>query len=126
MIKCHNDETPMQDCGKQLLDSMTSLAKALAQAEGDQRYQKTLKKQQEKIDNPELSPSAKVLSTMSQESLSWLDFAGALSKNHKISLTKNSSIDLSESVQQSFSEASNIKLNDTLSFEQFMQDYQTE
>ena len=124
MIKCHNDETPMQSCGKQLLNSMTSLAKVLDQAKGDQRYQKTLNKQQQKINNPALTPSDQVLSTMNQESKSWLDFAGELSKKHKIALNQNNSTDLITSVQKSFSEARNIKLNDTLSFEQFMQDYQ--
>jgi len=129
MIKCHNNETLMQTCGKQLLDSMSSLAQALDQAKGDQRYQNTLSEQQAKIHSPELSPSAQVLSAMKKESTSWLDFAGELSKQHKISLTQSKqdpSTDFIASAQQSFSDANNIKLNDTLSFENFIQDYQTE
>jgi len=129
MIKCHNGETLMQTCGNQLLDSMSSLAKVLDQAEGDQRYQNTLIEQQEKIRSPELTPSAQLLSAMKNESASWLDFAGELSKKHKNSLTKSiqdHSTNFTASVQQSFNEANTIKQNDTLSFEKFMREYQTE
>jgi glutamate--cysteine ligase len=126
MIKCDNNETPMQNCGKQLLNDMASLAKVLDQAEGDQRYQKTVYEQQEKIYNPALTPSDQVLSTMNQESKSWLAFASEISKKHKVSLNQNNATDLIASVQESFSEASKIKLNDTLSFAQFIQDYQAE
>lgn len=128
MIKSPKDEILMQTCGKQLLDSMSSLAKVLDQAKGDQRYQNTLNEQQAKIQAPELSPSAQVLSTMKQESASWLNFAGALSKKHKISLTQNraeNSSDFTASVQQSFNEARTLKQSDTLSFDHFMQNYQT-
>jgi len=127
-IKCHNGEVLMQTCGKQLLESMSSLAKVLDKAEGDQRYQNTLNEQQEKIHSPELSPSAQVLSTMKQESASWLDFAGELSKKHKISLTQSmldNSTNFIAAAKHSFDEANNIKLNDTLSFDKFMRDYQT-
>jgi glutamate--cysteine ligase len=129
MIKCHNGEVLMQTCGKQLLDSMSSIASVLDKAEGDQRYQNTLNEQQEKLHSSELSPSAQVLSTMKHESASWLNFAGKLSKKHKISLTQssqNNSTDFIASARQSFDEASKIKLNDTLSFDTFMRDYQTE
>ncbi len=128
-IKCGNSEVPLQKCGEQLLDSMSSLAKVLDTANDDQRYQNTLKEQLTKIQSPELSPSAQVLSTMKQESLSWLDFTGELSKKHKFMLTKvtpNKSNHFESSVQQSFSEANKIKLQDPLPFEQFMQNYQAE
>ncbi|MFT7371602.1 MAG: glutamate--cysteine ligase [Oleiphilaceae bacterium] len=128
MIKCHQGETLMQTCGKQLLDSMSSLAKTLDQAESDSRYQNTLIRQQKIINAPELSPSAQVLSTMKKDSASWLEFAGQLSKKHKLSLTQNAQnhpTNFIASVQQSFNDARSIKQNDTLTYEQFIHDYQT-
>lgn len=127
-IQCNNGKTPIQSCGKELLDSMSELAKILDQAKGDQRYQQTLIEQQAKIQSSELCPSAQVLSAMKQDSMSWLDFAGTLSKNHKSTLqsTQNHSTNDITSVQQSFNEANSIKQSDTLSFEQFMHNYQTE
>jgi len=112
-----------------VIDSMSSLATVLDTANDDQRYQNTLKEQLTKIQSPELSPSAQVLSTMKQESLSWLDFTGELSKKHKVILTKDTqknSNNFITSVQQSFSEANRIKKQDILPFEQFMQNYQAE
>jgi len=128
-IKCNNKAVPLQNCGEQLLNSMLSLAKVLDIAKDDQRYQHTLKEQLTKVLQPELSPSAQVLSTMKQESLSWLDFAGELSKKHKEILTKQVQVNKEQfvsSVQKSFADANKIKSQDKLSFEQFMQDYQTE
>jgi glutamate--cysteine ligase len=128
LIQCNNGQVPMQSCGKKLLDSMSVLAKTLDKTEGDQRYQKTLIEQQAKIQSPELSPSAQVLSAMKQDSMSWLDFAGNLSKSHKVTLTENTqhhSTDFITSVQQSFNQANSIKQEDTLSFEQFLHNYQT-
>ena len=129
MIKCHNGETRMQDCSKQLLSSMSALAETLDKAQGDLRYTKTLALQLEKINNPALSPSAQVLSAMKTQSKSWLEFAGELSKQHKQTLnqsTQDDSIEFAETVRQSFNAASDIKNKDTLPFEAFMHNYQAE
>ena len=128
-IKCHDDDILMVTCAQQLLESMSSIAKTLDQAEEDQRYQNTLNEQQEKIASPELSPSAQVLAKMKKDSASWLSFAGDLSKQHKVSLTQKqytNSTEFTSSVEQSFQEANQLKLDDTVSFESFMQNYQAE
>jgi len=137
-LKCGDALTNVQEWGKQLLDGMQATAEILDASVGDNRYKQALDEQRTKILDPELTPSAQILNVMKQESLSWLNFAGELSRKHKAAFANrmskqhnaqsldqiNAEFDLLR--QQSFSEAEQIQANDTLSFSAFIQAYQQE
>ena len=113
----------------ELLQDMTSITEVLDHQHSDQRYQLALKEQLNKVQQPELTPSAQVLSIMKQESLSWLNFTGELSLKHKVALsTLDEPTDnfYKNAAKVSFSQAKAIENEDTVSFNIFMQEYQKE
>ena len=142
LLQKNDDRITLKDWATELLNDMQSVAEVLdhasAQENGignghsDHRYQVALDEQRNKVNESELTPSAQVLAIMKQESLSWLEFAGALSQKHKEELSKTTSpeSDLSQifsnTAKKSFNDADEIKKNDTLNFAAFMKAYQSE
>lgn len=122
----------IQTWGLRLIDEMSDLAKSLDASTGDERYQRCLQQQQRKLRDTCLTPSAQVLATMQSQSLSWLEYAGQLSQQHKSKLSLNEAKathanDHQRFVQQasdSFNAAQAIKQADELSFEEFLSNYQ--
>ena len=123
-------EKTLQEWGNELLSGMSQVANILDLATNDQRYTKALAEQQAKLDSPELTPSAQVLAVMQQEELSWLEFAGELSKKHQKVLSadnlNHNSETFSLAAQQSFSAALEIKRDDRHSFDEYLLSYQTQ
>jgi len=134
-LELQNDDgkVSLRTWSNQLLTDMKNIAEVLDQAEKDERYQTALNEQVKKVQNTDLCPSAEVLAVMKQESLSWLDFAGELSKKHMSILSASSTTSssqandcFSKAAKSSFTKAGEIKSNDSISFEAFLQDYQIE
>jgi len=130
-LKCGEALTQIPEWGKQLLDGMRPIANILDASTKDGRYKLALDEQTNKVLDPELTPSAQVLAIMKQESLSWLEFAGELSRKHKSTLTdpKNPKAlpdqsELSLAAHKSFEDAEQILAQDKLPFEEFMHAYQ--
>jgi glutamate--cysteine ligase len=120
----------LSEWGQNLLESMESLAKALDSANNDNRYQEALQEQKHKFLSPELTPSAQVLDIMKKESLSWLELAGELSKKHQSVLCTHSKPETNDNFQsqaiKSFALASEVKQNDSISFDEYLIDYQNQ
>lgn len=116
--------------GLELLKGMQGLAEVLDQATSDQRYKSALKEQLAKLDTPDLTPSAQVLSVMKKESLSWLEIAGELSKKHQLVLSaepaQNQFSQFEKQAQESFKQAEEIKRSDRISFDRYLMDYQAQ
>jgi glutamate--cysteine ligase len=114
------------------LKDMQNIAQALDLACDDNRYQQALTEQAKKAHNADLCPSAEVLAVMKHEKLSWLEFAGELSQKHKTLLAQDNESstqldgDYAQYAKQSFLQAETIKQADTINFEAFLKDYQTE
>ncbi len=125
-------ELTLEQWGIQIFDEMYKVANILDYASTDQRYTLALDEQKSKILHPELCPSAQILNIMRDESLSWIDFAGELAFKHKSCLLsdfpdKEKTLNnLTLSAKQSFSEEHVIKSSDSVSFDVFMKQYQTE
>jgi len=128
MLEKGNTEIALSEWASELLQDMKSVTEVLGQDAKDSRYQDSLNEQIQKVQQPELTPSAQVLAAMKQESLSWLQFAGQLSSKHKTTLTKQESHSKQSFYQRtattSFSEEKAINEADNISFEQYMKVYQ--
>lgn len=120
----------LPDWAMSITEEMAKMASILDQATDDNRYTLALEEQKAKILHPELCPSAMVLSIMREESLSWIELAGELANKHKFCLLDTFSnqqevlASLSDSAKQSFDDELAIRQSDSLSFDDFIQEYQ--
>ncbi len=76
-LQLHSDEgdIPMAQWGHELLDAMVPVAARLDEAHGGERYSASLRDQQAKVDDPELTPSARILREMRERDLPFFRIA---------------------------------------------------
>ncbi len=124
-------EISLQDWGKELLDAMQPIADILDRNTHDHRYSNALIEQLNKIAAPDLTPSAQVIAVMQQEGLSWIEFAGELSRKHKAHFLgeqakhyPKKTEELRAQSESSFTDAAAIKAGDTQTFADFLTAYQ--
>lgn len=81
----HNHETPLRDLAHQLFEQMAPYASVLDSAYGSNSYSRALNTLRERINHPELTPSAQVIEA-SREHGSYFEFALEKSRAHTRSL----------------------------------------
>lgn len=81
----HNREQPLRSLAHELFDDMAPFADMLDAAYGGQRYQHAMHALRQRIDQPELTPSAQVIEAVKQHG-GYFNFAFAMSKAHTQSL----------------------------------------
>ena len=74
---------PMLEWARELLDSMQGICELLDHGESQSPYRTALEQQRLKIENVELTPSARLLAEMRQNGESFFEFARRMSKVHK-------------------------------------------
>ena len=84
-LLAHNQELPMRPLAHELFDDMGPFAAMLDTAYGHDRYTRTLATLRERIDHPELTPSAQVLESARAQG-GFLAGTLSLSEQHKRSL----------------------------------------
>jgi glutamate--cysteine ligase len=118
----------IKEWGNSIFDEMMPIALLLDKANKTTKYLQVLTQEQEKINHPELTPSAKIIDLLVNQNQSLTDLAlsmaqkyrdGLLAQDYKI---LNEKI-FAESVKQSHIDQKNIEDNDTLSFDDFLTDY---
>tara|TARA_R110000868_G_scaffold411493_1_gene704556 strand:+ start:54350 stop:55936 length:1587 start_codon:yes stop_codon:yes gene_type:complete len=72
----------MSDWAEELLQGITAIAKHLDALHGGDNYQRVCQQQLEKLHNPALTPSAKILADMQKNQQSYFEFALAQSQQH--------------------------------------------
>jgi glutamate--cysteine ligase len=77
----HNREQPLRVLAHELFDDMLPFAQMLDAAYDSQRYQGAMALLRQRIDHPELTPSAQVLEAIQQHG-SYFDFSFAMSRQH--------------------------------------------
>lgn len=82
LLSRHGQAITLTDWANDLLSAMQPCAQALAQATGDTRYLDALAIQRIKVENPEQTPSARVLAALQTGKQSFQDFAFQQSKAH--------------------------------------------
>jgi glutamate--cysteine ligase len=118
----------LQSWGRELLAEMQPICSILDEQNGTTDYTQALKKQSDAIEDPHLTPSAKVLQNMHDNQECFFEFANRISKQHEIQLRNNT---LSEKdmaffkshVRQSVEKQRQIEASDTISFDQFLHNY---
>ncbi|MDD5029593.1 MAG: glutamate--cysteine ligase, partial [Rhodoferax sp.] len=81
----HNREQPLRALAHELFDDMAPFAEMLDAAYSGQRYSQALQALRQRIDQPELTPSAQVIEAVKQHG-GYFDFAFAMSQQHTQSL----------------------------------------
>lgn len=81
----HNREQPLRALAHELFDDMAPFAAMLDAAYGGQHYHATLQALRQRIDQPELTPSAQVVAAARQHG-GYFNFAFEMSKTHTQSL----------------------------------------
>ena len=76
-------EAGLQQWASELLDQLAPLAALYDQSEGGQRYAAALAAQRSKVQEPALTPSARVLEAMQQEKLGFFDFGLRQAERHR-------------------------------------------
>jgi glutamate--cysteine ligase len=77
----HNREQPLRALAHELFDDMLPFAEMLDAAYEGQRYQDALAMLRQRIDHPELTPSAQVIEAIKKHG-GYFDFAFAMSQSH--------------------------------------------
>jgi len=116
--------------GNSIFDEMMPIALLLDKANKTTKYQQVLAKEQEKINNSELTPSAKIIDLIVNKNQSLTDLALSMAKEYReVLLAQDYKIfneaTFTESAKQSHIDQKNIEDNDTLNFDDFLTDYFT-
>ena len=72
----------LQSWGKQIIESMRIAAELLDKNHDDSRYSKNLDKQLEKIEEPNLTPSAQIIRALLKKNQSFIEYGKKLSNKH--------------------------------------------
>ena len=118
----------LKEWALEICDVMQGICEYLDVSRDNQVYSQSLKEQIEKIKDPDLTPSGRMLNEMREKKEGFYYFAKRMSQNH---YEYFKSINLSEEKKRLFSEAANISVEkqklieaeDTLSFDDYLKAY---
>jgi glutamate--cysteine ligase len=74
LLQLQGESVELRNWGKRFMASLLPLAQTLDTLHANKPYQATLAEQLAKVDNPALTPSAKVLDTLRQEGITFAEF----------------------------------------------------
>ncbi len=119
--------TPLKTWALEVLQDMQALAELLDDKRGGKNYQDALTLMLERVENPELTPSAKVLNEMKDKGISFKEFALQQAKMHGIqhqrTLDVQKAAEWSEVAEKSLQKQQDIEASDDQNFDQYLTDY---
>ena len=118
----------LKEWGQQILDSMLPLAGALDRLHGHNDYEDALDEQFNKILQPDLTPSARMLNEMRKNGESFYEFSSRLSNQHHIffnqrDMSQKQKKRFDELVQKSFHDQKVIEKQPKEDFDNFLKNY---
>ncbi|MCK4864896.1 MAG: glutamate--cysteine ligase [Gammaproteobacteria bacterium] len=124
----NGQDISIKEWGGEILDVMQGFASLLDDVHGADNYSRSLKKQKQAVDDPECTPSAKMLCEMREKGEGFYHFATRMSEQHHEAFLKD---ELSAEQSQFYRDLSRISLaqqkemedNDSLPFATFLQRY---
>jgi len=124
-------QIPLRDWALELAEAMRPVAEILDEGEQGQPYGETLDALSAAIGDPEETPSARVLMQMRERGESFQDFALRLSRQHAAvfrarRLEGERASEFRHEAEKSLREQRRIEASDTLSFDEFLQNYFTQ
>ncbi len=127
-INTDQGEKPAKEVMMKLLGQMRPVAELLDQVNNSNHYRSMMTQQINKVEDAELTPSAKILNQMRSEDLSFYEFSNEMSENSE-RLFKQKRLDpetnqkLENLATQSHATQLEMESNDELSFDEFLEDY---
>lgn len=117
--------------GKTILDQVARTAAVLDEANATQRYSSAVELQREKLQTPELTPSAQVLAALKAAGGSYHHWIRDLSRQHRDTLMQKPlapelKARLQSEAQTSLLEQASIEAADNISFDEFLASYNKE
>lgn len=130
MLSRQGQAISLQDWSRELLEKITPVAALLDAQRGDDSHARTLQVQREKLHNPELTPSAKVLAAIRAANNSFTQFALQQSKvladGFRAHPPAADQLALyTKMAEQSLAEQAAMESSQTGSFDQFIHDYRS-
>jgi glutamate--cysteine ligase len=123
----HNREQPFRPIAHALFDDMAPFAEMLDAAYGGNNYATTLETLRQRVDNPDLTPSAQVLAA-AREAGGYFKYAKHKAQQHHVSLLANpldaaSTAKFETATVESLAEQKAMEASDTVSFEDYVAAY---
>src|SRR5699024_3659777 len=123
-----DEQIAMQDWGHELLEQMQACAQLLDSSYATSEHSEALRKQVEKLNNPDLTPSAQVLASMREQQCSFSQFALKQSLQHAQTLSipaldSNKTAHYQQLAEQSHQAQALIEAQDKCSFDEYMADF---
>jgi len=117
-----------KDWGHSLLDKMASIATLMDEAGNTDSYTKAIANQKQKVDNPETTPSAKIINTLRENEYGFYHFAMEKALEHEVyfrnkPLTKEDFVLFQQQSADSLKQQNNIENSDNQTFEQYLAGY---
>ena len=127
-LKNGTHEKNMREWAHEILDEMKETAGLLDKAYGVDDHIRSLQQQRAKLDNPELTPSAKILTDMKSQNLTFFRMAMNLAEQHKTHFTAESlptekTAFFEDLAEQSHAKQAEIEAEDEPSFDEFLAAY---
>jgi glutamate--cysteine ligase len=118
----------LPEWGNQLMDGIDKVARILDQAHGGNDYQRVCQQQRDKLNNPELTPSAKILADMASQQKPFFRLAMDLAEQHNQAFRERplSAAEQAEFEQQSalsIKQQQDIEAADNINFDQYLAQY---
>lgn len=127
-LKRGGKEVLLKDWGMEVLDTMRPVCVMLDELGDGRVYQNALDAQVAKLDNPDLTPSAKVLQEMTEKGESFFEFSHRRSCEHQkyfqqLDVDSDRMQALVNQVADTHAKLRDIEASDQVSLEQFLADY---
>ncbi|GGY73567.1 glutamate--cysteine ligase [Marinobacter zhanjiangensis] len=127
LTRC-DQSTPVMDAAREALDDLQGLAEQLDQWQGGTRYREALEVQRNKVEDPSLLPSARVLAAMESTGQGHRDWTLALSREHQQALQdavpdEQVRADFEKMTRESLEEQRAMEQSDQGSFAEFLEHY---
>lgn len=118
----------LKEWAMEIMQEMTGICEVLDGDAPDKPYSASLKKQTERVLDPELTPSARMLDDMRQDHESFHRFAERMSRQHfhyykNLQLVPEQELFHKKEAAQSVIRQKAIEAADTVSFEQYLEEY---
>jgi glutamate--cysteine ligase len=130
MLSTPRGETVLEELARRLLHQCGLTAQLLDTEHDTTDYAQSVAAQHAKIDDPNLTPSARIIESIKNSALSYNEWVLALSKQHKKTITSRPVAadiieQLANEAKDSLLRQSRIEEDDTVDFDTFMRRYRT-